>query len=67
MKVKIEKCVTAEWGETEPQFATLPPQLNDVGRPDVLRFGEELKDEGVRKSIEEYVEFVGQGGEVDDE
>jgi len=66
LKVKIEKCATAEWGETEPQFATLPPQLNDVGRPDVLRFGEELKDKGVGKPFDEHIEFVGQRSEGDD-
>ena len=64
LRVRIEKCLPAETGMTEPQFEPLP---NPPGAPTaagVLRYGAHPKSTGRTDGRTEHLEFLGNRQEI---
>ena len=51
LRVKVEKCSSDEIGKTEPQYPAQASMPNAPERPDVLRYGAELKGTPVEGSV----------------
>jgi hypothetical protein len=59
LRVRLEKCLPAEVGETAPQFATVPPTPAQPPAPQVLRYGAAFDRRPTGAGPEEHLEWVG--------
>ena len=58
LRVRLEKCATADAGETAPRFAALPPMPGRTAPP-VLRYGADFDRRPAATNSDDHLEWVG--------